>query len=401
MIVLGAISGTSIDGIDVAAARFSGAGTPTLHLETLGARTVPWSPRVRAELLDVLPPAPTTVAQVCRLDVLVGREIAAAIGGLQRDLPGGHADLAVSHGQTLYHWVEGGIAHGGMQIGGPAHIVEETGLPVVSDLRSADIAAGGQGAPLAGMLDALVLRGAEGQVGQAAALNLGGIANVTIVRPDEVIAFDTGPANCLIDAAIHALTRGRESHDHDGVRARRGVVDREALGLLLADSYYAESAPKSTGREHFDAGYVRRMLASYKDLAPDDLIATLTELAARTVADALRPYDVARVFGSGGGMRNPVLVSRIAHHLGEVPLCSSEELDLPVDGKEAYLMGLLGYLTWHGIPAVPAGRGGRPLTGARRATVLGRLSPGRSALRLPEPAMAPTTMTVSASRDTI
>lgn len=395
MIVIGAISGTSVDGIDVAAARFAGAGTPTLQMTPLIHRTVPWSDGVRAGLLSLLPPSAGTVADLCRLDVAAGAEIATAIDALRADLPEGRADLAVSHGQTVYHWVEDGVARGTLQIGQPAPIVEMTGLPVVSDLRSQDIAAGGQGAPLACVLDALVLRGGSGSSEAAAALNLGGIANVTVVGPQGVLAFDTGPANCLIDATIHRITAGHVSIDRDGERAQRGRIDRDLLERLLADPFYAAPAPKSTGREHFHTAYVQQAVGERRGIEDNDLVATLTELTAVTVADALRPYAVTRVLGSGGGMHNPVLVQRLRHHLRPARLAPSDEAGLPTDGKEAYLMALLGYLTWHGIPAVPTGPDGRPVTGAREARVLGRLSPGRHGIRLPEPVSAPTRMIVS------
>lgn len=395
MIVIGAISGTSVDGIDVAAVELTGAGTPRLHCRIVAERTVPWTEEVRARLLAVLPPAPTTIAEVARLDTVAGDEVAAAIASLSEELPGG-ADLAVAHGQTVYHWVEEGAALGTLQLGRPARIVEKTGLPVISDVRSADIAAGGQGAPLAGMLDVLVLRGVGGPPATRAALNLGGIANVTVLGRSGATAYDTGPANCLIDAAVQAMTNGSETSDRNGAHAARGQVDTRLLGHLLADPYFALPAPKSTGREHFHAAYVDGLLDGDPPVRDDDLVATLTELTAVTVADALRGHGVTQVWGSGGGMHNPVLVRRLRRHLAPAVLEPSTGLGLPVDGKEACLMALLGYLTWHGIPGVPASATGGTLTGADRPVVLGSISPGRDPLVLPEPCPPPLTMTVDA-----
>ncbi len=395
MIVIGAISGTSVDGIDVAAVHLTGAGTPRLHCRILAGRTVPWTEELRARLLALLPPARCGVAEVARLDALTGAEIADAVASLRDELPQG-ADLAVSHGQTVHHWVEGGTALGTMQIGRPALIAEKTGLPVISDVRSADIAAGGQGAPLAGMLDVLVLRGLGGPPVTRAALNLGGIANVTVLAPSGAAAYDTGPANCLIDAAVQAMTNGCETFDRDGAHAGRGQVDTRLLGRLLADPYFALPAPKSTGREHFHAAYVDGLLDGDPPVRGDDLVATLTELTAVTVADALRGHGITQVFGSGGGMHNPDLVRRLRRHLAPATLEPSTGLGLPVDGKEACLMALLGYLTWHGIPGVPASATGGTLTGAGRAVVLGSISPGRDPLVLPEPCPPPLTMTVDA-----
>lgn len=388
MIVVGCISGTSVDGIDVAVAELDGAADGGLLLRPLGAHTHSWSPATREALLALLPPATTTAAEVCRLDVVAGREIAGAVASAIDDFAGGSADLVVSHGQTVHHWVDGPTAHGGLQLGQPAAIVERTGLPVVSDVRSRDIAAGGQGAPLAGTLDLLLLRGLSRA---GALLNLGGIANVSVASPSGVAAFDTGPANCLIDAAVSAATSGTQRYDADGRLAAAGTINVQLLERLLAEPYYALPAPKSTGRELFTTDY----LASYEcDVELADLVATLTELTAVTVADALRPYGVTDVYGSGGGVRNPVLMDRLAIHLAPARLTTSDALGLPVDDKEGYLMALIGYLTWHGIPGVLTGPDGRALTGAATPRVLGRISPGDKPLRLPEPGVTPRSLRV-------
>jgi anhydro-N-acetylmuramic acid kinase len=388
VIVVGCISGTSVDGIDVAVAELGGADSGQLTLRPLGARTHPWSASTRDGLLALLPPASTTAEEVCRLDVLAGREIAEAVQSAIDEFAGGSADLVVSHGQTVFHWVEGGTAHGGLQLGQPAAIVERTGLPVVSDVRNRDIAAGGQGAPLAGTLDVLLLQGAGSS---AALLNLGGIANVTVVSPQGVAAFDTGPANCLIDATVSNATSGAQAYDADGRLAGSGRLDEALLERLLAEPYYALPAPKSTGRELFTTDYLAAY-ASRSGLA--DLVATLTELTALTVASALAPYGVVEVYASGGGARNPVLMDRLATHLSPARLTTSNELGLPVDDKEGYLMALIGYLTWYGIPGVLADVAGRPLTGARARRVLGRISPGDKPLRLPEPGVTPRVLRV-------
>src|SRR6202012_2118320 len=213
------------------------------------------------------------------------------------------AELVVSHGQTVHHWVQDGEAKGTLQLGQPAWIVEATGLPVISDVRARDIAAGGHGAPLAGILDDLWLRGEHTR----AALNLGGIANVTIVRRGRPpLAFDTGPANCLLDQAARRTT-GRPS-DEDGRLAARGTPDAALLHRLLDDPYYALAPPKSTGREHFHLDGIR-------DLGPEDLLATVTELTAITVADALAPYGPSEVVASGGGFLNPMLLAALERRL--------------------------------------------------------------------------------------
>ena len=413
MIVVGLLSGTSMDGLDVAVAEIEIAGG-VVRLTPLGAHTTPWSPRLRDRLLAVLPPGLTTVEEVCALDTLVGQAAAEAADAALSDL-GRPGDLVSWLGQTVYHWVRDGHALGSLQLGQPAWIAERTGLPVVSDLRGTDIAAGGHGAPLASTLDALWLAGPR----RRAALNLGGIANITVVgRPGEpVVSFDTGPGNCLLDvvatraaatradatrAAAGSGTAGSGTagsgtagsgpgYDVDGALAAAGTVDTALLAELLAEKYYAAEPPKSTGRELFTAGYLDAALIAARQrghgtrrtpnpTAPD-VAAPLVALTARTVADACARYGVTEVVGSGGGMHNPVLVDALRAALAPVPLRRSDELGLPVDAKEAYLTALLGALSWHGIPGVRPGA-----TGSRVPRVLGRFSPGHRPLRLPEPA---------------
>ena len=374
MIVAGLMSGTSLDAIDLAVAEFTWRG-PDLALRRLHHAEHPWPPATRARLLAALPPQPTSMAELCALDVLAGE----AFGAVAAQAEG--AALVASHGQTVFHWVEGGRARGTMQIGQPACIVEATGLPVVSDFRARDVAGGGQGAPLASTLDALWL-GGDGVA--RAALNLGGIANVTMVGGGRALAFDTGPANCLMDVHAARVTQGAQAADVDGRIARAGRVRADALARLLADPYYARPPPKSTGREHFDAGYVARRLAGLPPLGDADLMATLAELTAATVAHACAAHGVAEVVASGGGARNPALMDALRRRLAPVPLTSSAARGMPEDAKEAYLFALLGFLTWHGVPGALAGA-----TGARVPRVLGRISPGDAPLALPPPHLAP------------
>jgi anhydro-N-acetylmuramic acid kinase len=388
MIVIGMISGTSMDAIDVAAARFEWHGE-TLTLRPLGHQEMTWPDETKRRLLAALPPAPVTMAEVCALDVLVGEAFAgAALAGV-RDLAGGRADLVSSHGQNVYHLIENGRARGTLQLGQPAIIAEATGLPVVSDLRARDVAAGGQGAPLASTLDALWLAGGDGP---RAALNLGGIANITVVHGagEPVLAFDTGPASCLLDIEAARMTGGTQHCDLDGRLALAGRVRDDLLARLLAESYYGRPAPKSTGRELFDTNYVARRLDGLPAVTGLDLMATLTELTARTVADACVRHGATEVVASGGGVRNPALMAALARRLGSIRLVTAEERGLPSDAKEAYLFALLGFLSWHGLSGTTAGA-----TGARGPRILGRISPGASALLLPSPHAPPTRLVIA------
>lgn len=369
MIVLGMLSGTSVDGLDVAAADLTLDGG-VITLRPLGAIEYPWPDDIRARLLGILPPAATTAGEICALDTAVGQISAqAAVAAIERF---GVADLVASLGQTAFHEVVDGHARATLQLGQPAWIVEATGLPVVSDLRARDIAAGGEGAPLASTLDALWLDPG------AAALNLGGIANVTVVGDGSVTAFDTGPANCLLDAAAVRISGGKQHSDVDGRLALSGTVDEALLELLLAEPYYARPAPKSTGRELFHASYV-----DSAGVSDADLMATLTELTAVTVADALRPFGPTEVVASGGGVRNPALMAALRRRLGATPLVASDDRGLPAGDKEAYLVALLGFLTWHQLPGVVDGATGST------PRVLGRISPGDRPMRLPDPGSPP------------
>jgi anhydro-N-acetylmuramic acid kinase len=364
------ISGTSMDGIDVAVADFVLADD-TIRLRPLGATSMEYPEALRAALGAVLPPATTTAEEVCRLDTLVGQEFAAAAVAAVREFGSGAVDLVVSHGQTIFHWVDAeGRARGGVQLGQPAWIAEATGTPVVADLRARDIAAGGHGAPLASTLDELLLAGSDETV---AALNLGGIANITVVSADApTVAFDTGPANALIDAAVAAATGGAELFDRGGVRGRRGQIHTALLERLLADPYYRRPPPKSTGKELFHATYLADHVAAIGEIAPDDVVATVTALTANTVADACREFGISRVVVSGGGVENPALMERLAGELAGVPVVPIDEYGIPSAAKEAYLFALLGFLTVHQLPGTVTSA-----TGAAHPVVLGALLPGR------------------------
>jgi anhydro-N-acetylmuramic acid kinase len=382
--VVGLISGTSIDGIDVAAAELSVDGEE-VQLVPLGHLALDYPEELRADLLAALPPNPCSAARVTQLDTRVGQAFAeAAKVGLDK-LAGGRAALVASLGQTLYHWVEDGVARGTMQLGRPAWIAELTGLPVVADFRVRDIAAGGHGAPLASTLDALWLRGIADTAGHpVAALNIGGIANITVVAPDgAVLAYDTGPGNALLDLAAHRISDGTLRSDVDGALALRGEVRLDLLDRLLADPYYEAAPPKSTGKERFHAGYLDTATTGLPELADEDILATLTELTAVTIAGACGRHAVGALVASGGGVENPALMAALSRRLPGVVLETSDSLGFPSAGKEAYLTALLGWLTWSGAPGnLPSA------TGAAGLRLLGNITPGSAPLVLPPPLIA-------------
>lgn len=392
--VVGLMSGTSHDAVDAAACELRLTGD-TLTLTPLGHLSVPYPPALRFGLVAALPPARTTLETVCRLDTEIGQAFADVAVRAVAELCAGRADLVVSHGQTVFHWAsDGGDVLGTLQIGEAAWIAEATGLPVVSGLRTRDVAAGGQGAPLVGLFDALWL---AGRPGSPVALNLGGIANVTVVPPTpppvepapplvepvpplvehappvvepvETHTFDTGPACALLDAATHHVTNGRLAFDADGALAAGGEVLPDLLARLLDEPYYARPAPKSTGKELFHLDYLLARLGPTPP-TPEDLLATLVALTARTVADAVR-HTATEVVASGGGTRNPVLMAALRAELPGVAVRTSDELGVPSQAKEALSFAVLGWHTWHGLPGVLPGA-----TGARRPSVLGSVTPG-------------------------
>ena len=375
MRVLGMISGTSHDGIDVAVVDFD-IDADVLRARIVHHSSVPYPPDLRERLIEALPPAPVGFDVVCELDTRIGQAFAAA--ARQAVEEAGSVDVVCTHGQTVFHWVEGDRALGTLQIGQPAWIAEATGATVVSDVRSADIAAGGQGAPLVPLLDVRMLAPLAEDGTVAAALNLGGIANITVCRSAaDPVAWDIGPANALIDAVVTDAP-GAASFDHDGELAAAGTVVPVLLADLLDSPFFGKPAPKSTGKELFNLDYVRAGLArtGLKPSLPD-LVATLTELTAVSVSQAVAQAGVEVLVASGGGVRNPVLMRRLGDLLPGVRVLTSDALGVPSDTKEAIAFALIGWASVHGLPGnVPS------CTGAIGPRVLGQIIPASA---LPPP----------------
>jgi len=350
--VAGVMSGTSLDGIDVAIVDIEGR-----RIRSIGFESAPYPPAVRDAILAAAEPA-----AISRLNFRLGELYARAVLHATRRF--GPVQLIGCHGQTIYH--EG--RSNTLQIGEPAVIAEHTGVAVVSNFRTRDIAAGGQGAPLVPYADYWLFR--HRRLSRAA-LNIGGIANVTLLRanatPLDVVAFDTGPGNMVIDALAREFTGARRSYDRNGRIAASGRVNRKLLDGLLADPYYRRSAPKSCGREQFGCAFVERMKRSRLPLA--DLIATATTLTAATVAAAI-PEDTAELIVSGGGVHNRTLMEQIAAFLPDKAIVSSAAYGIDPDGKEAIAFALLAYQTWRKQPAnLPSA------TGAHHPVVLGNITP--------------------------
>jgi anhydro-N-acetylmuramic acid kinase len=379
-LAVGLMSGTSMDGVDAALIRISGtADYPRVKL--LAFVTMPYPEDVQKRLLHVAGGGRTTAEEISRLNFMLGEAFAEAALGVCREGRVSPTRLSVlgSHGQTIYHQGKSAeLARRSLsstfQIGEAAVIAERTGAPVVSDFRTADMAAGGQGAPLVPMVDYLLLRQKrEGMV----ALNVGGIANITVIPANadssKVFGFDTGPGNMLIDGLVRHLTKGRKTYDRGGRWAARGNVIAPLLERMLRFPYFRREPPKSAGREQFGKAFLDATFLSERRTRPEDLLRTATELTARGVGDALERFvfpkvSVQRLIVSGGGAHNRLLLGRLRELLPEVKISLSDDYGLPVDAKEAMAFALLADRTMRGLPGnLPA------VTGARRAVILGKI----------------------------
>lgn len=365
--VIGLISGTSADGIDAAAVDVT-RRPEGVNVRTLATLTDEFNPEQRRRVLDLCRhDAP--LESICAANVDVAEWFAAAArAAIEKAGSPAEIDLIASHGQTIWH-IPG---HSTMQIGEAAVIAERTGLPVVSNFRARDMAAGGQGAPLVSYLDYLLFRD---PARSRAAQNLGGIGNVTWIpansAPGDVISFDTGPANMLIDG-VAKLTSGRP-RDDGGQIASRGRAHDRLLAEFLADAYYGQPPPKTTGREKFGDAYARQIVDRGRSLKikDEDLLATVTMLTARTIAEAYRRFlgRIDEVILSGGGVHNKTLVRMIGTELAPAQVRISSEHGLDADFKEAAAFAVFGALTAWGEPSnLPAA------TGARRPVILGDIT---------------------------
>ncbi len=376
MRVVGLMAGTSLDAIDAALVELTPAGEPGVLRMALRAFTMaPFDEALRERVRDLLPPRQGSTAEVCAVNFLLGEAFAGAalrvIGdaGLRPE----DVDLVASHGQTVWHEVRPEATRSTLQIAAPAVIAARTGRTVVADFRPADMALGGQGAPLVPYLDALLF--AHPKL-RRAVQNIGGIGNVTYLAPGRpALAFDTGPGNVLIDEAVRHLTGGVRAFDEDGRMAAAGRVDEELLAEWLAHPYFELPPPRSTGRELFGPAeaqaYVERALGA--GLRPEDAVATLTALTAYSIAESYERYcgPVDEVILSGGGARNPTLRSLISSALHGAPVRLADEFGLDGDAKEAVAFAVLGYSALHGWPNNIPGA-----TGASGPAVLGSITPG-------------------------
>lgn len=380
---IGIMSGTSGDGIDVAVVdvgdAHDGRGASSGHgFRLLHFATFPYEAGLRARLVESTSSTATNIVRLGELNVEVGEAFADAVLDLSRrvGLDLASVDVIGSHGHTMYHAPSSRVT---VQIGAPAVITARTGVTCVADFRAADLAAGGEGAPLVPFVDRALFAAPDEY---RACLNIGGIANVTLL-PDEanggdaaIRAFDTGPGNMIIDGCARLASDGAADRDTDGAAAARGTPSTPFLDELLDDAYFVRPAPKSTGRERYGAAYAAHVWERGLELGlhPDDVLATVTALTARTIATHI-PSACRRVIVSGGGARNPTLMRMIQDAIGKPPANArierSDDHGVPGDAKEAIAFAILACRTLAGeVNHLPA------CTGARTAVVLGSIAPG-------------------------
>lgn len=382
-LVLSLMSGTSADGIEVALAQVSGS-SPNLRAKFLNHASVPFPPAVRKEILRVAEQQSISAGELSQLNFRLGAVFAdAALRACRKfRVSPRRVALVGSHGQTIFHQgcpsqYFGAPTASTLQIGEPSVIAARTGSTTVADFRPADIAVGGQGAPLVPYADYLLYR--HPRFGRVS-LNLGGIANITVIparaRPDQVVAFDTGPANMLIDALVSHFTRGRLRFDRNAELAHRGRSIPAILDTLLRDPYLKLPPPKSTGREYYGRAYVEKVLALGRKhkAQPNDLIRAATLFTALSVVDALhrfvlRRHRIHQLIVSGGGAHNPLLLAQLSAALSPVEVTPSTAFGIPTDAKEAFAFALLAYETFHQRPSnLPSA------TGAQKPAILGKIS---------------------------
>lgn len=378
MRIAGIMSGTSLDGIDVAIIDIAGSGFRA-KINVVTSHSVPYPKKIREALLAISN-ANTLTGDISRLNFLLGELYAEALEETaeRAQIPLESIKLIGCHGQTIFHEGQasqylGKKVASTFQIGESSVISERTGIDVISNFRERDMAAGGKGAPLVPYLDYMLIRHrGRGRV----AINIGGIANLTAIPPntntDRVIAFDTGPGNLVIDQLVTRITSGRLTYDRDGTMAATGEIDAKLLAKLLRDKYFRAKPPKTAGREQYGSEFVSKLLDT--ELSSEDLVATATALTAESIALGVRNFvlpemRVDEIFVSGGGTHNQTLMRMLRKAMGEIPVKDTTEVGLDVDAKEAIAFAVMAYETAHARPSnVPMA------TGAKRHVILGKVT---------------------------
>ena len=380
--VIGLMSGTSVDGVDAAVVEIRGHGLET-QVELLAFHSQPFETEVRDRIFNLFQPETSRVDEICQMNFLIGEVFADAALAVIREaeLDVEEIDLIGSHGQTVYHLPpQLGTQYipSTLQIGEPAVIAYRTGIPTIANFRAADLAAGGQGAPLVPYVDFLLFR----QTNRTVALqNIGGISNVTLIPAgavgSDVLASDTGPGNMIIDSVMEMLTDGEKKYDNAGQFAAQGNVCESLLGEWLQHPFISAQPPKTTGREAFGRQFADQALerAQTQNLGPADLIATLTAFTAETIFEYYRRflfphYSVDEIYISGGGVHNLTLMDQLKTRFQPIPLLPIDSIGFSSDAKEALAFAVLANEAIHGHPTnLPQ------VTEASQPVVLGTFSP--------------------------
>jgi len=382
MRVCGLMSGTSLDGLDIAIADFSFvSGKLTYELKHFV--TMSYSEELTSQLFQLMDPL-APLNHVSSMNMYLGELYAQLIKDslVDSEIDYASIDLISSHGQTIWHEpiVAGHWEYARantMQIGDISALAEHAGKPVIGDFRTRDMAAGGQGAPLVPFADQVLF---QSSVHGRVLVNIGGIANITVLPPvdlaQDVIAYDTGPGNMIIDAFVSKYTGGKQSYDPNGDLAKSGSVHSEWLDRLMKNDYFSAPAPKSTGRELFGAAYAEKLWDQGDEYGctPEDKIATVTMLTANSLASEIqqhiKSHDLKEVIISGGGVHNKTLLAYLTDLLPhQIEVKASDEIGLNSDAKEAFVFALLGYLGFQKMPNnLPS------TTGAKRQTILGKIA---------------------------
>lgn len=377
--IAGLMSGTSADGVDAAIIDYDGRQWDLLAFDMF-----PYSKKMRQAIFDLFNPQTSRVDSICQMNFVLGEVFAESLITLARKnkIPLESIDLVGSHGQTIYHVAEpqkilSRSCRSTLQIGEPSIIAERTGCTVVADFRPRDIAAGGSGAPLVPYAD-LILFGSRNK--KRALQNIGGIANITWLPAgsgiEDVLAFDTGPGNMIIDRVVSLMTDGKKTFDESGRIAAMGCINRPLLDSLLKNPYFKRKPPKSTGRELFGTQFTDKLYADARKsgISPEDIVATVTAFTAQSIIDACHrflPSLPDEMIVCGGGARNKTLLLLLQKELTDSRVCVMKEFGINPDAKEAISFAILAYATIMGQPNnVPAA------TGAEKPVVLGKIIPG-------------------------
>lgn len=375
--IVGLMSGTSADGVDAALVEIEGCGLET-HLRLVEFIPYPFPADIRERVFQLFQPASCTVEDVCEMNFILGNIFAqAALAVIKAaGLETSEVDLIGSHGQTVCHLPDRPV-RSTLQIAEPSVIAYETGIVTVGDFRVADVAAGGQGAPLVPYVDFLLLR--DDEISRAVQ-NIGGIGNVTVLPAgsgaENILAFDTGPGNMMIDETIKLITGGEKSYDDDGEMASKGNPNQDLLQKLLLHPFISRQPPKTTGREEFGAHFVREVVDEAREMGINDadLLATVTAYTAESIYRnyelfILPKYHISEILISGGGLCNSTLMDFLRQRFAPIVVKSVEDFGLMSDAKEAIAFAILANETIHGNPGNVPGA-----TGASRPVVLGKIT---------------------------